>query len=408
MRILIVGLNFHPELTSTGKYTGEMAAYLAAQGHEVRMITAPPYYPQWKISKPYTAWRYQQEEWGGVSVYRCPLWVPKRPSGFKRLLHLFSFMLSSFPVVLGQMKWKPEIIVSIAPSLFSAIPAITLAKITDAKTWLHIQDFEIDAAFGLGLLSGKRWLYKFAQGLELALLKGFDRVSTISHRMQERLWQKGVEQTRTILFPNWVDTNLISPLQQPSSFRKEWGISDDKIIILYSGNMGRKQGLEILIDAARELAVNPKILFLLCGDGAVLEEFQEIAHGLSNIRFYPIQPLERLNELLNIADIHILPQRADAADLVMPSKLSGMLASGKVVVATASPDSELGSIVSEIGVLTPPGNVGALSEAIHLLAGNQKQRETLGEKGRRWVVSQWAKEKVLRVFEAHLGNMLEL
>jgi len=398
MRILIFGLNFAPELTSTGKYTGEMAAYLATQGHEVRVVTAPPYYPQWNISKPYTGWRYQRELWAGVDVFRCPLWVPKKPSGLKRVLHLLSFMFSSIPVVLGQKKWQPEIILTIAPSLFSALPALLLGKLSGGKTWLHIQDFELDAAFDLGLISGKRWLYKTAQGIELALLKRFDRVSTISNCMLERLWQKGVEQERSILFPNWVDTDLIKPLPQPSNLRKEWGISDDKIIILYSGNMGRKQGLEILIDAARELAVNPKILFLLCGDGAVRVELQEIAHGLSNIRFYPIQPLERLNELLNLADIHILPQRADAADLVMPSKLSGMLASGKVVVATASPESELGSVVSEVGVLTPPGNAEQLSDVLQKLASNPENRAVLGEKGRNWVLLQWSKETVLSRF----------
>ena len=408
MRILIYGLNFSPELTGIGKYSGEMAAYLAAQGHAVRVVTTPPYYPYWQVQKPYAAWRYQKEIWERVEVYRCPLWIPKKPSGAKRLLHLLSFAVFSFPLVLQQKKWRPEVIINIAPSLFSALSALFLAKLTSAQTWLHIQDFEVDAAFGLGLLPGSKWGHAIARRMELALFKRFDRVSTISQRMLERLWQKGVEQEKTVLFPNWIDTDLIKPLVQPGRFRKEWAIPDDKIIVLYAGNMGRKQGLEILIDTARSLVDFHEILFLLCGDGAMRAELQENAQNLPNVRFYPLQPFERLNDLLNVADIHILPQRADAADLVMPSKLSGMLASGKVVVATASPESELGSIVSEVGLLTPPGNVGALSEAIHMLAKNQKQRETLGERGRRWVVSHWAKEKVLHVFEAHLGDMLEL
>ena len=408
MRILTYGLNFAPELTGIGKYSGEMAAYLGAQGHEVRVITAPPYYPQWQVLPPYAAWRYKHESWAGVEIYRSPLWVPQKPSGLKRLLHLFSFTLFSFPVVLGQRKWQPEVIINIAPSLFSALPALLLARMTGAKTWLHIQDFEVDAAFGLGVLQGGKSVYRIAQKMERTLLKRFERVSTISWRMQERLWQKGVAKEKTVFFPNWIDTDLIDPLSKPSRFRKEWAIPDDKIIVLYAGNMGRKQGLEILIDTARSLVDFHEILFLLCGDGAMRAELQENAQNLPNVRFYPLQPFERLNDLLNLADIHILPQRADAADLVMPSKLSGMLASGKVVVATASPESELGSIVSEVGLLSPPGNVGALSEAIHMLAKNQKQRETLGERGRRWVVSHWAKEKVLHVFEAHLGDMLEL
>ena len=407
MRILIYGLNFAPELTGIGKYTGEMAAFLATQGHEIRVITTPPYYPQWKISKPYTGWQYQHEKWAGVDVYRCPLWVPKKPSGIKRLLHLFSFTLSSFPLMLGQRKWQPEIIINIAPSLLSALPALILAKLTGAKTWLHIQDFELDAAFGLGLLPGSKWGHAISRRMELALFKRFDRVSTISQRMLERLWQKGVEQEKTVLFPNWIDTDLIKPLVQPSEFREEWGIGDDKIVVLYSGNMGRKQGLEILLVSARLLVDVPEVLFLLCGDGAMRAKLQKDAHDLPNIHFYPLQPLEQLNNLLNLADIHILPQRADAADLVMPSKLSGMLASGKVVVATASPESELGSIVSDVGILAPPGDAAQLSGALLTLARNPEQRVDLGEKGRNWVVSHWEMHKVLRTFEAHLKNMLE-
>jgi len=405
MRILIYGLNFAPELTGIGKYTGEMTVFIAAQEHVVRVITAPPYYPQWKISKPYAGWRYQQEQWAGVDVYRCPLWVPRVPSGLKRLLHLTSFALSSLPVVLRQKKWGPEIILNIAPTLFSAFPALILAKLTGAKSWLHIQDFELEAAFGLGLLPGGKSIYAFAQRIELGLIRRFDRVSTISNRMLERLWHKGVEEERTVLFPNWIDMDLIRPLQQPSNYREEWGILDNQIVVLYSGNMGRKQGLEILVDVARSLINTPEILFLLCGDGAVRTQLQEDAQGLSNIRFYPLQPLERLNELLNLADIHVLPQRADAADLVMPSKLSGMLASGKVVVATALPGSELGSVVSDVGVLTPPENAAQLADALLTLARDPAQRDVLGKKGRSWVVSHWAKDRVLAEIELHMQEI---
>ena len=134
MRILIVGLNFYPELTGIGKYTGEMAGYLAEQGHKVRVVTTPPYYPQWKISKPYKGYAYKHEQWAGVEVYRCPLWLPKKLTGFNRLLHLISFTLSSFPIISGQLKWKPDIIMNIAPSLLSAFPSLAFAKFTNTKS----------------------------------------------------------------------------------------------------------------------------------------------------------------------------------------------------------------------------------------------------------------------------------
>ena len=107
MKILVYGINYSPELTGIGKYTGEMVEWLAAQGHEVRVITAPPYYPQWQVGENYSAWRYKREE-GAATVWRCPLYVPKQPSTLKRLLHLGSFAVSSFFPLMAQRRWKPD------------------------------------------------------------------------------------------------------------------------------------------------------------------------------------------------------------------------------------------------------------------------------------------------------------
>ncbi len=132
-RILILGINFHPELTGIGKYTGELAAYLQERGHNVRMVTAPPYYPSWQVQPGYKAWQYTREAWRGVEIYRCPLWVPRSPSGLKRLLHLFSFALSSIPILLGQLRWKPDLILCIAPAFFCAPFALLTARLSGAK-----------------------------------------------------------------------------------------------------------------------------------------------------------------------------------------------------------------------------------------------------------------------------------
>lgn len=406
MRILIIGLNFYPELTGIGKYTGEMAEFLAQNGCSVRVITAPPYYPQWKISKPYVSWRYQPESWSGVRIIRCPLWIPKKLSGLKRLIHLFSFAISSFFPAMNQTFWKPDIVMAIAPSILSAIPAILLSKLVSSKSWLHIQDFELDAAFGLGLLKGSDLVYKLAAQIECILIRQFDRVSTISNRMVERLLEKGLSKEKSVLFPNWIDTNLIHPLEN-SRFRKEWGFEEHKTIVLYSGNMGEKQGLDIVLKAAQLTDSKDNINFVLCGEGAVKYSLEQMAKGIENVWFYPLQPLGRLNDLLNLADIHILPQRVDAADLVMPSKLSGMLASGKVVVTTAHPESELGTIVAQVGVLSPPGDYEVLAFKMSELAQNPEQRKRLGKKGRAWLVDHWSRDIVLPAFLAHLKYMLE-
>ena len=406
-KFLVVGLNFHPEPIGIGKYTGELSAYLAGHGHEIHVITSPPYYPYWQVQPGYNGWQYLQENWQGVRVFRCPLWVPDKPSGIKRLIHLFSFAISSIPVLLAQYYWKPDLILCIAPSFINVPFSLLSARLLGAKACLHIQDFELDAAFSLGLLTGGNWIQKLAFWLESIFLCQFDMVSTISDQMLKRLYQKGVKKERAVLFPNGIDTETIKPLARPSIFRDEWGINAEQVVVLYSGNMGQKQGLDLLLLAARALQDKPDILFILCGDGSARKQLEADAQDLPNLRFYPLQPIERLNELLNLADIHVLPQRADAADLVMPSKLSGMLASGGAVIATAHVETELGRIINNVGLLAIPGDVSCMVNLITKLADNPNERELLGQKGRNWVLHEWATEQVLGKFQAQLQDMIK-
>ncbi|MFC2054277.1 glycosyltransferase WbuB [Chloroflexota bacterium] len=395
MRILICGLNFAPELIGIGKYTSELAQFLSEQGNSVRVVTTPPYYPHWKIQAGYSGWRYKKEDWKGITVYRCPLWVPKKPSGFKRIIHLFSYAIFSLPVLISQVPWKPDLVFVVAPALFSAPGAILLSWITDCKTWLHIQDLELDAAFRMKLLPGINILQPLALFIESTVMRMFQKVSTISKRMMELLEQKRIPIGRTVLFPNWVDTRMIYPLTEPSPMRSRFGVREDKIVVLYSGNMGRKQGLGLLIHTARILEDEEDILFVLCGEGAARHELEVHAQDLHNIKFLPLQPTERLNVLLNMADIHVLPQRSDAADLVMPSKLTGMLASGKPVIATASPDTELALELGEVVKIIPPSDAFSLAEALRYYASDKDAREHQGSLGYSFVMQHWTRERVL-------------
>lgn len=401
MRLLIYGINYAPELTGIGRYTGEMAEWLAGRGHEVRVVTAPPYYPHWKVSPGYSAHSYRRDHKKGVTVWRCPLWVPQRPSGASRLLHLATFAISSAPVVLSQAGWSPDIVFAVEPPFFGAPAAVLGAWTGRARSWLHVQDFEVDAAFELGLLRG-RWMARTVRWLESVLMRRFDRVSTISNRMIRRVGDKGVPEDRRILFPNWVDTAVIRPLDRPSDLRAELGLGDRDVVALYSGNMGKKQGLGIVIDAARQLSKVPTIHFVMCGNGVSYEELRSRAADLPNLTWLPVQPEGRLNELLNLADIHLLPQRPDAADLVMPSKLTGMLASGRPVVATARMGTELWDLVQVCGIVTNPGDAGEFREAITRLATDSTLRERLGTKGRGYATRHLDREVVLRRFEADL------
>jgi colanic acid biosynthesis glycosyl transferase WcaI len=394
LRVLLYGINYAPELTGCGKYTGEMAAWLAARRAEITVVTAPPYYPSWRVDPPHAWHLYRAETRDGVEVVRCPLFVPRRASGLMRVLHLLSFALTSLPVLLWfALRRRPDVIMAIEPPFLGAPAAWLAARLSGAAAWLHVQDFEIDAAFDLGLLRSNT-LRKLVLRGESALLRRFDRVTTISERMRARLHAKGVPAQRAQLFPNWVDLERVKPLPPR---RRSARFGADDVVVLYSGNMGRKQGLEILLEAARLIAAagERRVRVLLCGDGAERAELAAAAKDLANVSFAPLVPLERLNDLLNLADIHVLPQRADAEDLVFPSKLTNMLASGRPVVATAGPATQIATVLASCGVVVPPGDAAALATALCELASDTKRRLELGAEARRVAERFWDKNVVL-------------
>ncbi|PMS16499.1 colanic acid biosynthesis glycosyltransferase WcaI [Trinickia dabaoshanensis] len=398
MKLLIYGLNYAPELTGAGKYTAEMAEALAARGHEVRAVCAPPYYPAWRVADGWSAWRYATETRGGVSVRRAPLWVPAHPHGATRIVHLASFALTSIVPVLAQWRWRPDVVLAIAPTLVCAPAALALARATGARAWLHLQDFEVDAAFGLGLLR-HAYAARLAHAYERAVLCRFDVVSSISERMVERLVSLGVAPARTLCLPNWVDVERIRPLGRASLYRKEWAIGSREKVVLYAGNMGAKQGLGFLLAAASRLLGRADIRFVLCGDGLLRDELARQCGGLPNCMMIGLQPAQRFNELLGVADVHVLPQLADAADLVMPSKLTGMMASGRAIVATAREGTQLAAVLSGRGVVVAPEDAAALAGAIETLADDPRLRARLGAAARRYAVRELSAGAVMERLE---------
>ncbi len=402
MKILLYGLNYAPEAVGTGRYTGELGAWLAARGHRVRALAAPPYYPAWKIAPGAKRW-WRRETLAGVRVTRAPLYVPRRPRGLTRMLHLASFALSSLPVALWQgLVWRPDVVLAVAPTLAAAPGAWLAARLGGARAWLHLQDFELEAAFGLGLARGG-WLKRLALRLERRLLRRFDRVSSISPAMLRRLADKGVRPDRLVEFRNWADCQAIRPTPPDAALAAALGLPPGRKVALYSGNLGEKQGVEILVEAAQRLAGREDLVFLLVGEGSAKARLEAAAAAHGNILLRPLVPLEQLNALLSLATLHLLPQRADAADLVLPSKLTGMLASGRPVVATAAPGTGLHDEVAGCGLLVPPGDAAAFSAAIARLLDEPGLAEGLGQAARARALERWDREAILLRLEAALA-----
>ena len=401
LKLLIYGINYEPEITGIGKYTGDMARWLAARGHDVRVVTAPPYYPEWKVHDGYRASQYSRVRVAGVDVFRAPLWVPERVTGLRRLIHLSSFALASIPSLLRQWHWRPDVVWMAAPPLMCAPAALAFAGLRGATSWLHIQDYEVDAAFELGMLKGKT-LRSMCTWVECKLFGAFGRVSTISNRMLDRARAKGVREAKLLSLPNWADISGVRPLTQVSEYRDELNIPHDAIVALYSGNMGGKQGLEVLGEVAEKFSGNSHVHFVFCGAGSSRDALVAQCDGMANVHFLDLQPLERLPQLLGLADIHLLPQRADAADLVMPSKLTGMLSSGRPAIAGARDETELAQVVATCGLVVTPEDAQAFADAISRLADDQPLRQELGSNARQWAERHLDRDAVLAGFEAEL------
>ncbi|MFN3930131.1 MAG: WcaI family glycosyltransferase [Brevundimonas sp.] len=368
LKVLFCGMHHAPELIGIGKYSGELAEHLASVGHRVTVVTAQPHYPEWSVRPPYRN-RYADETCNGVRIHRAPLLLKSPMKGVWRLIAPLSFAAFASPVVLWRaLRERPDVVVCVAPTLFLAPAAWLAARMTGAGSALHIQDLEIDAAFVVGHLKAGL-MQRLALGFERWVMRRFDRVITISGRMAERIVAKGVETGRVTVLRNWVDLEKIRPLEGPNGYRQTLGVQDDQFVVLYAGAIGRKQALHIVLEAATLLGDRADIRFIIAGDGPELPVLKGRYESQPNVDFLPLQPADKLCDLLNAADVHVLPQDRDMADLVLPSKLGGVLASGRRLVVMADPGTELHSFLGDVATIIEPGNSGALADAIVHLRG---------------------------------------
>lgn len=403
MNILLYSINFYPELTGIGKYNGEMAVWFSSKGDRFMVVTAPPYYPAWKVVAPYKN-EYLVERLSGVSVFRSPLYVPSTPKTIKRIVHLFSFALSSIAGLWASRHDRPDVVLVVQPTLFCAPAALIFSKLFGSKTILLIQDYEIDAMLGLGMMQ-RGLLPRMAHAIETWIMRRFDRVSTISTSMMKLAVKKGADPKNVIFFPNWVDTEFISPSADKDYFRELWGIPESTKIVMYSGNMGKKQGLELVLQAALTMRDRKDILFLLIGHGAAKDDLvaQSKSMGLTNILFEPLQDYIYLPSLLVLPDVHLVVQKKGAADVVLPSKLTGILSAGGHALITAEAETELGVLCREhpgIATCVEPESLPAFLDGLErVLASDTRAVNTVA---RNYAEQYLNKEAILKRFQKDL------
>lgn len=394
---LVVGLNYQPEPTGTGVYTAGLCEALSERGHEVSVVTAAPYYPYWKTYVGFRGLRWRDTVEVGVRVLRCPIYVPSRVTGLTRILHYLSFLVTSgLPVLWRAFRQRPEVIMNVAPTLVSALPGLLAARMFGAKSLIHIQDFEVEAGFATDQMVSGSLAARLAMRFSDAMIRAHDLATSISPAMVAKLNAKRTPRCDAYELRNWADISAVVP-QETSQFREEWAIQTP-FVAIYSGSIARKQGLESLIDAARLLAHRGDVTLIICGNGPYRAELEMKAAGMVNVQFHDLQPKERLGELLSLATVHLLPQKRGAADLVLPSKLTNILASGRPAVVGADPDTGLALEVANCGIAVEPDNPVAIAGAVSRLLDDFELRHRLGVAARERALAIWARDSIIDRF----------
>jgi colanic acid biosynthesis glycosyl transferase WcaI len=414
-RILIIGINYTPERTGIGRYTGEMGAWLSAQGAEVQVVTGFPYYPEWKVSPSYLAKWFSRESLAGASILRCPLYVPTHPTPVRRMLQDLSFLLTSLIGVSGLMlrgRRYDQIWVA-SPSFLSGWVGLWAGIFSrHAHRQLHVFDLQVDAARGLGMIRAGG-LLRILSGMESAMMKRYDGVSTLSEGMLERIAAKHINRERLRLLPIWVDPSRFQPLEVALDLHDRLGIPVGRRLVLYSGAVGEKQGLEQLLALAAlaESAGRSDLIFVIAGEGPYVRKLKKEAKdaGLGNLLFIPLQDDDVFPSLLNAAWLHLILQRDTGNDHFMPSKLYPILSVGGLAMVTAQPGTSLGKLIAEhqIAALVPENKADALLGMLIELLVNQDKCMVLRMNARKYTLEYLSSDRLLTAYwEQSMKNTL--
>ncbi|HEY9622111.1 MAG TPA: glycosyltransferase family 4 protein [Crinalium sp.] len=401
MRILIYSYNYHPEPIGIAPLMTELAEGLVARGHEVRVVTGMPNYPERRIYEDYRGKWYVTEERNGVTVQRSYVWIRPKPGLVARMLLDGSFVVTS--LVQAFRGWRPDVILLTTPPLPVSIPAALLGQIYGCPVVLNLQDILPEAAVHVGLISNKLAIRVF-EALEKFSYRAAHTISVITDGFTENLVGKGVPARKITCIPNWVDVNFIRPLSKASNAFRKANNLEGKFVVLYSGNIALTQGLETVIEAATRLQHIPEIAFVIVGEGKALERLRRYCESreTSNVLLLGFQPREQLPEMLAAADVGLIVQKQNVISFNMPSKTQVILASGRAIVASVPLTGTAARAVRQSGggVVVAPEQPELLANAILDLYQNPSKAEFLGRQGRQYAMEHYSFDKALNRYEA--------
>ncbi|MDJ0744995.1 MAG: glycosyltransferase family 4 protein [Xenococcaceae cyanobacterium MO_167.B27] len=400
MRILIYSYNYYPEPIGIAPLMTQLAEGLVKRGHDVRVVTAMPWYPEGEINPEYRGKFFVTENIKGVKVQRSYIWTRKKRNLINRAAFELSFMtLSLFQALRG---WRPDIILLTVPGLPVCLSAALLRFIYNCPTILNLQDILPDAAVHTGMINNLKviailkWLEKFAYQTS-------DKIAVIADGFTKNILKKGVPPEKIVEIPNWADIDFIRPLPKDTSyFRHEYNL-EDKFVVIYSGNIALTQGLETVIDASVYLQHLPEIAIVIVGEKRALSRLEKYCQqkNISNVRLIPFQPKEKLPEMLAAADVGLVVQKKNVLDFNMPSKIPVLLASGRAIIASVP---HTGTAISAIkksggGIVTPSEDSEALSKAIINLYYDREKTKKLGKQGRAYAEKHYSFDLALDQYE---------
>lgn len=387
LRLIVLCPHFEPDMAPTGVVMTRIVHELANLGHQLHVVTSLPWYRKHQVETKWAGalWRVEKTDWGSVTrvqpfAGRTKSNLLRRALGFV----LFSYFVGLRALFAGGFWRRVDGVLAMSPPLTLGLIGWHTKLFRGGKLVFNIQDVFPDAAVETGAITNQK-IISAAKWLERISYQKSDAVVLLSddlaNNVQQKLPQKFHKRVKVI--PNFVDTNAILPMSRDTNYRRELGI-DDSLVVMYAGNVGFSQSLDLLIEAARTM---PNCVFVINGDGAARKSLELSAQGLTNVKFGDYQDVSRLAEVLATGDIHVVPLRKGLGSVSVPSKTYSILAAARPIIGAIDLDTEVPRILaaSNSGVCVEPDNQQAFNSALINLVADRKALVEMGERGRKWV-----------------------